>query len=322
MAFGTFTSEDLITSVKTRAAVPTSQITFSDEDILRFANEELDINLVPLVLSVKEEFYVDIVQIPVATGQDRYDIPYRAIGSKVRDASLRGNATGSIMPLARIQPEDRAFFADSNTNSDKKFIYLQNDQIVFVENVNFSPDNILEVLYYLKPNDLVKSNKVGFITGIQTDLTNAYIFVTALPSNITANSRIDFIKGKPNHKILDYDILVQSVDSNLKRVTIALADLPAALEVGDDVCTAGQTRYIQLPSDLHVVLAQSVAARILEAQGDMDGLKAANVKLEDMREKALTIIDTRIESMPQKVFNPYNILRLGVINRFRRRGLW
>jgi hypothetical protein len=50
------TSDDLLESVKRKISFPSSQSTFTDADILAFANEELMISQVPSVMSFHEEY--------------------------------------------------------------------------------------------------------------------------------------------------------------------------------------------------------------------------------------------------------------------------
>ena len=51
-------STALIASIKQRAMVPESQVTFTQQDFLNFANEEMQIGLVPAILQFHEEFLV------------------------------------------------------------------------------------------------------------------------------------------------------------------------------------------------------------------------------------------------------------------------
>ena len=49
---------DLIRSIKRRAFIPNSQETFTDEDLLEMATEEVNIGLVPLIQRMHEEHLV------------------------------------------------------------------------------------------------------------------------------------------------------------------------------------------------------------------------------------------------------------------------
>jgi hypothetical protein len=105
--------DDFIESVKKRATVPTSQITFTDDDIIRFANEDMDENMTPLVMSVREEFYVTDAELTpeeVGNNEKRVEVPERAFGSKVRLVSpINGGITQqplSVLPLEHVAFRD------------------------------------------------------------------------------------------------------------------------------------------------------------------------------------------------------------------------
>ena len=48
-------TSDLIRSIKRRAMIPSSQETFTDEDFLEMATEEVNLGLVPLIQRMHEE---------------------------------------------------------------------------------------------------------------------------------------------------------------------------------------------------------------------------------------------------------------------------
>ena len=83
-----FTSQDLIDSIKRRASIPDSQSMITDDEILDFANEEMELNLVPLILSKHEGYFLTREDVPTVSGQTSYQIPYRAIGGKLREAAF------------------------------------------------------------------------------------------------------------------------------------------------------------------------------------------------------------------------------------------
>lgn len=315
------TVDDVLNLVKKHGAIPVSQITFSDSDIINFMNEEVDITFLPQLLSVKEEFYVSSVDIPVTSTSRRYKIPYRAVGSRVRNLSyVRSDNT--YCEMSRIQPEQLSQFSNDNNTGDTDLFYLENDNIVLVGSPS-SFTGSLRLSYYIKPNDLVKSNRCPNITVITEDELNgvAYLDFASVPSNITTGSLIDLMETLPNHRTLAYDIVAINVDNALNRVTIDLDDLPDNLVVGDYIASAGECKIPQIPSELHSVLVKAVVLRVVEAQGDMDALKLAEVALEKSLNKTLGIIDSRTEGNPQKINNMNSLLKVNALrNRvgFRR----
>lgn len=314
MAGFDFTVTDLLKSIKLRAMVPESQITFNDEALLMFANEEMDLKVVPNLIKVKEEFYITEEVYTLEEGKQRYEIPYRAIGSKVREAYRLSDDQNNKLPLTRIQPEQIDNFQYSNYSNvlGLAAFYLQNNDVVLVGEVSGGK---LGLSYYLRPNRLVEPKRVGIITGINTTTGAISISNITFPSNITASSKVDFLQVKPNFKNYKFDVDVISVNPTTKQIFVDPVDIPAELQVGDHIASAGECIIPQIPSELRPMLAQAVACRILEAMGDLNNLAAALKKLEEMERMLFTVVDTRTEGNPQKINNVGGLMR-------RARVIW
>lgn len=307
-------STDLLNSIKVRAAVPLAQISFTDQDLLNFASEEIDLKIVPSVLSVREEFYVTTETIPLVSGQSSYKIPYRAIGGKIRFVYIQ-STDNTIKPLAQIAMERMPEFQESSFAYQNTGFYIQSDEIVLLPPISGPVSGSLIVKYYLKPNAVVEASRGAQITAIDTSTGN--IAVDGVPSNITAGSLVDFIQSISNHKTRAFDVQVVSANSTTKIINVAPSSIPADLVVGDYICTAGEAIVAQVPSELQVMVAQAVACRVLEAIGDTQGLANATSKLQEMEVKLLNVIDSRVESPSKKLVNTQSF-----INNNRRIRRW
>jgi hypothetical protein len=291
-----FTSDTLINSIKIRAQVPTNQSTFRTDDFLQLANEEMVIGVVPSILSLHEDHYLTEDTIELEDGKSNYAIPYRAIGNKVRDVKYQDNA-GNIYELVRIDIESIVDYSNSSvsTMTGIRHYYLKGNEIILYPNLSGTATGSLLMSYYLRPNKLVKESRAGLITNI--DRSSGIITIDDMPDNFSTS--VDY----------DFDISASSVSSGAGTLTFALADIPDELVVGDYVMQAGEAIIPQLPTELHMVLAQRVACRCLEALGDTQGLANANTKLQEMEYKTGIIIDNRVEGSPQKVVNRTSFLR-------------
>jgi hypothetical protein len=185
--------------------------------------------------------------------------------------------------------------------------YVEGDEIVLTNTGNTST---VVLSYYMRPNDLVTNSRVADITQITTGATTTAIKVSTIPTNLQSTSiTIDIIEDLPNNRILKYDVPVVAYSSGSSTITIANANVPAGLSVGDHIALSGETKVPQVPSDVHSMLAQAVACRVHEAQGAQNELAAAYKKLEDMREKLVSMLSNRTEGTPQKVNNVAGFLR-------------
>lgn len=434
-----YTSELLINSVKRRISIPTNQNTFTDEDILAFADEELMLSIVPAIMSLHEDYLLFSQDTPLVASQNEYVIPYRAVGNKLYDLQFF-DSNRNILPMSRTTLGDQPSYNGAYTTNLTYAYYVKNNRIGLLPTFTGPSTGSLRFIYYIRPSALVFTPEICVVTNVNR-LTGV-VSVNKIPDTFSTNTKIDFYKFVSPHTILNidilplavnpagnnfvfstgYDIITLSLDTvanatdggyfiadsgnttnkyffwfdktgstpvpsqpdtvgrtairvdlvglttanqialaiqavmpptdfavNVNgtiltaqtgatgsgsngiipfgndRFTLAnttqVSDIPNFLDVGDHIALAEQCAIPQIPSDLHVFLAQKTAERILEAQGDTEGLKLAQAKSAEMEVRAGTIIDNRVDESPVKLVNRYGILRSGLIQRlYRRRG--
>jgi len=317
MSVGLMTSSELIEAVKRRAFIPNTQPALSDDDILRFINEEMSDSVIPLIMSMHEEYFLTTAQVPLVANKQNYKIPYRAIGRKLRDVK-RTDSYGNLYAMTRIDPSQRDFFEDGNGGQPSTF-YLRGDEIVMMDKLTTVSDMSLELMYYLKPNELVLEKRVGTITAI--DLNTGIITLAKIPTNFAIGSTIDFLEAKFGNRTLGFDASITNIDQTGLTVTVSPASIPSDLVVGDYIALAGECIIPQIPVEMHSILAERAAARCLASLGDANGVAQSNAKINDMEGRVSAMIDTRTEGQPQKINNLNSLLRRGSIGR-RGRGVF
>lgn len=318
------TSDTLIESIKRRASIPSNQVTFLDADFLAFANEEMMVGLVPSILSVHEEYFVWSEEVPLVSGVSQYAIPYRAIGQKLRDVFYK-DSNGNLFEMTRISPDNKSFFQGSQVISQLTTYYIQGNNIVMTPDVGTSATGSLVLTYYLRPSELVAESRVGIISSITVGASTTDFVVSSagIPPSLTTSVYCDFYQARPGHKMRVFDILPSAVNTSTRTITFTNTDLPSganAIVVGDHLSLASECMIPMIPTELHSVLAQRVAARCVESMGDQAGLQAINLKLAEMENKTQSLIDNRVEGSPIKLVNYRNILRTSKIGR-RRWGM-
>lgn len=171
MANSYLDSDGLIASIKRKMMFPVSQNTFTNTDILQMASEEMAISQVPSVLSFHEEFFVTSTVAPLLPNQSRYAIPSRAIGMRLRSVFYK-DVSGNLVEMTRVSSDDKAFFAgNQGTNQTVHKFYLEGNDVVLVPSVNSSPTGSLAFFYYIRPNQLVTTDRVATITSMFQDIT-------------------------------------------------------------------------------------------------------------------------------------------------------
>lgn len=310
------TSDSLIESVKRRASIPENQSTFDKDDFLEFANEELRLGVVPSLMSLHEDYLLFEIEKPLEANKNTYEIPSRAVGNKLRDLQFKVG-DDNYTEMTRIGIGDRFNEYDVRSETNLRQYYIKNNKVV-LKGVASNPSGSLAMIFYIRPSKLVKEDRVGIITGINT--TTGQVTLSSIPEDFNTSIKYDFYKGESPHSILTIDKTAVTINVATKTLEFNPDDLPEDLVIGDHVAQAGECIIPQIPSELHVMLAQMVACRILESIGDTEGLKNALTKLAQMQEAAGMIIDNRVEDSPQKIVNRHGQLRTAIFSkRFNRR---
>lgn len=282
----TQTTSDLLASIKSRTLMPTSQNTFTDLQLLALADDELASELLPIILSTREDYYTTYKDFAAAAS---LSIPARAVGMTLEDVvtvDSSGNET-SVPQIDRTQQSRNAYFG----------FHLRGNKVVF----SSTPTSTVRLYYPLSPSKLIKPSAAAQIT----DITGTDVTVASLPSTITTATSIDFVKRDPGYESLSLDQSISSIAST----TLTFALLPDDLAVGDFVCLAGDSPVVQCPPELMPALAQGVAVKVLEALGDREGMAVAQGKLNRMQSAALSLLQPRVSGESKKVINYNSSLR-------------
>lgn len=292
-----FNTQRLIDTVKRVANIPDNQSQVSDDDIIDFANEEFLNNLLPLIIGKHEDYYTirEDVEITDAS-RKKYPIPYRAVGNKI-DWFGYYTTNNEERPTEFNRVSFDQLRDKGNTNSGRNRFYFENENVVIDSSDRDVQADYLVFRYSMTPNVIVASSRVSVITGI--DRTSGTITVSAnIPDNFVSTSKIDFIKSNQPNNILNYDVDLVDLNSTAKFFQVDADDIPVSLAVGDRICLAGESDVIYAPTAMHSVLAQMVAVRILEANGD--DTRRADQTLAKMENNAQYLIDNRDTGSPVK----------------------
>jgi hypothetical protein len=277
----TYTTTDLINRVKRNAMMPTSQNTFTDARFVEILNEVMLSEIVPMIKTVNEEFFITIKDYSMSSTQREYDIPTRAVGGSINDVDVvTGSGDGEITnTLTLISTADMKRFTEST-------FYLKNNKIRL--NGQLDDTSTVRMRYEARPNNLVVTTDAAQISAIDTD-TNI-VTVSSIPATWSTGEVLDMIKQKPHFDSLAIDqttTLISSTD-------ITFSSLPSNLAVGDWLAQAEHSPIAQIPVEAQILLCQGAAVKCLEALGDMKNISTANRKYEDLKVYFLDIISPRV----------------------------
>lgn len=288
---------ELLASIKRGVSEPASQTRLTDTDILALADEETLTRLLPMLTSTRSEFLVRKDTQTVTAGTDAYRIPYRAVGRTIRDLKYVVGGTKRSLPMLAL--EDEHLHAPEGQSGEPVGFYFMGDSIILTPVPSAAAS--MEFWYELSPSALTETTNAGVVTSY----TATTVTVASLPSAIVVGAQVDLIAAKPGNNILSFDLSVTNVAST----TLTVSAVPSTLAVGDYVALAGYSPVVQLPKEMHQVLAQAVQCRMLEALGDFENLQVADKKLQDKIRAMNQLLMPRMEGASQVIMNPHGFLR-------------
>lgn len=281
------TTADFLSSVKSKALIPTNQSTYTNTDLLQLADEEIHTGLLPLILATKEEFlktYKDYV-----AGTSDYYVPERAIGESVSDVVRIVNS--KEYPVTRIEPEEAHLFQDDLC------YYLRDNRLVFTQ----TPADTIRVHYARRPNHLVETTACSKVVSI----AGADITVDAVPSTYTTDLTYDVISPSAPRTLRAMDATITAINS----LTISFTTAPSGIAAGDYICLSGQSPIIGVPYDLIPVLVRRVVVAVLDGLGDDEAMKRAQAKLNEAEQGSIKLLEPRVEKQSHKVINHNSVMR-------------
>jgi hypothetical protein len=202
-------SRDLIESVKRKIAIPINQRTFTDEDILAFASEELMISQVPDIMQYHEEYFVFIEDVPLSPNKTRYAVPERALGQKLRDIFYK-DTSNNLFEMTRINPDDKSYWQreSSSANSYQKY-WLEGSEVVLSTNNMTNPSGSLQFSYFLRPNQLVLNERAAIAQYFFKEITIDNTSLTAGDTLTIGDLTFTAVAGAPS--ALEFQIGATSI---------------------------------------------------------------------------------------------------------------
>lgn len=304
------TADKIITGVNRRISNPQTQGLLTNEDILAFCNDIVQEEIIPIIESANQDFFVRTYETEIITGQSLYDIPYRAIARALREIKIRDQPTGQfIRNLALVAIEDAYTYYQWVTTVG---FYFEGDKIRLVPDVPSNGANNQSLLYWyrLAPSELVQpivgsTYNVATVTGV----SGATVNVDAVPGTMTTGTNIDFVQGVSGNTIYYMDVPIVSTSFN--SITFDSSDdVPSGLIAGDYICLSQQSPVLNfIPNEAYPLVETLTARRCLQAISDYEGIKVLDVDAERGRNNLLKILEPRIDGEPTIVVNYWSIAR-------------
>lgn len=298
-----WSADALIADVRRSGMIPDSTAAgYANADILLQADKEMETRMVPLVLKVRQEYYVRYVDVTTTSGQGYYRLPKRAVAQRTREVAMYRNS--QFYSLARMEPEQVIRNQPTN-NLGVPYGFKMNGNGVVLVPTPGSGSGTLRIFYYLRPGRLVLESAAQQITAVEVDtpIAGQTRFTMSSTTGLTTGP-LDFITNASGAECVAIDVPVVSSTATKIVVSSSYFDqttAPTSAMVGDWISVADTSPLQQLPTELQGVFAQRVLCRMLQSGGDLQGLRAAEENAKKMEDEALSLIQTRTDGNPQKM---------------------
>jgi hypothetical protein len=304
-----WTAADLVAAVKLRAMLPTSSSApgTADSDVLAHANDELQSRLVPLLMSVNEEFFTFTTDVALVSGQAVYRVPDRAAAAKLRELNLvSGNV---LLNLPRIEPEQLTRFLAGGAVGVPAAFVMEAGGVRLVPTPSAS-SMTLRMRFFFRPGELTAttSNYATITTATPTSSTEVTLTLgTGLVPSASTSYLYDLISGRPPFEYLamdgtcesaltPYDMRFSAGYSGLQSATSAIGWTGA-----DYLAVRGLSPVPQLPSEVHPLLVQRTLCRVLQQLGRYETLDRAEREADRLEKVALSLLSPRVDGAPRKM---------------------
>lgn len=253
--------------------------------------------IIPVVNSVREEYWVKLYDQAVVSGQAAYTIPQRSAGAILRDVVFV-DPSGNEIDLQRLAPEHiKATFPFGYQLPLYTFgYYLQNDQFMpYPQQAQNATQYTLRMKALRRPNNLTLSTNCGQVTGIN----GLVVSLSYIDPSWTSSTLFDVIQNFPQFTSISDGQTITNVGAS----SLTFSTIPAGLAVGMWVCPTLMSCIPQLPYECFPLLVQRGIIRVAESLGDQTGSQIAEKRYEEMRKDFTNLIEPRVQGGTKKIVN-------------------
>jgi hypothetical protein len=295
-----YTAEELIDIVRARAGMGDAATEgTTDSDILNILNEEAQCTLYPVVQRAREEYFLTREKTTLVSSQSLYRIPARAMQQRMK-AVVFIDSDSNRTPLIQIPVAHQCDYSSTDTTTTDPIGYsIEGNYIRLLPLDNTGWSGYLEVLYFIRPSELVLSTACRQITNVNT--TTGVVTIAASPTTWDTGDTYDIHSGSSGSELKAWGITCSAINVATTEFTFTAADINGStvgrfpVAVGDWLCLSETAALPGLPRELHPVLAQAAACRFLEST-DPERFQIANAELQALMKRQYELFSDRDES--------------------------
>jgi len=316
------TGNMMVNSVRKRTMTPDDTSIFTDTDILEILDEEMSAQVLNKLITLHGENLTISQDFPFSASQS-YNIPYRAVGNKLRDVSLVSG--GSVYELSQISIGELPDYSYSNGTSGSfdKF-YVENNKIKLLQPTRSYTS--IRIKYYLRPSYLTKTDEAGVVSSITSDTLagTTTLAMSSVGKRFVLTNKFDLVGHQSPNKIKAFDLtptaLTTGTTGSIVFLTSDVSSFIDDVQVGDYVTLAEETPVPNIPTEMHPLLAQAAAVQILESLSDTEALANALKRFDNMTAAVQELIDERVDLAPKKIKPRHGTLYASIGTRSSNKG--
>lgn len=314
-----WTTDDLVAAIRRQAYLPTvadlvdsERGQFSDEELLAFADEELQTTFADLLRAQRDEMRVLSFSTASTGAAMTISLPERALARAVRRVHYVDSTGREADEIDQIMPADAWSLAgDFAAPVTRLGWYFEGDSI----RLPITPvGGSIRVYYQREIPRLVLTSECPriLVGGTSTTVTCA----NPRPAWLVVGELADVIRGTSPFLPIATDQVVSalpgSTDITLSPFTeFAQVSSPGTLVTrrSDYITRARTSPFPPMPQEWHPALSAAVAARVLESIGDVQGAAIATRTRDERIARAVQAATPRNAGRGERIINRHSALR-------------
>lgn len=304
-------TEDLLTSAKYTEFFPISDSTFSDDVLIRYANEEMLSKLVPFIMSNRQDFFLQHSVTDLTQNLNHYAVPSRAIGNVLKDLFYVPDSSNTTIkyPIPKIEVHDVQRWASIGVAPSA--FHMQSDEVILYPIPSASQGQLM-FYYFRRPSQIVPTTSCAKITAVSSlSGTTTFTVDTDLTASLSVGSTVDLLSSHSPFIPWADDVAITAITST----TIAMTTTSVSNEVstvlpavGDYIAAAGTCNIPQVSIELQNTLSEMICYRVLKAQARTEQMQRCAQNITDNLKMMFKVMENRVESEVDTLFEQNSIL--------------
>jgi hypothetical protein len=296
--------DDIVANIIASTRLPISQITFSNQQIITFLQDEQQTTITQLIKSVREDYWLTNYDTQITTGVYSYTMPPRCAAGALRDFCFV-DSSGNEIQVAHLdtdQLKNPNYFAYRPAWQGQG-IFLQNDTLNLWPTTFNNSSYKLRQKYDRRPNALTSYGNCSQLVTPNVS-ANTLTFTGSPPFSM--GQYIDLIGITGQFTSQGDNLLIDSVVGAV--VTLdSSTPVTSSMTAGSWACPAGLTCVPQMPAEAYPLLLARGMLRIAAALQNSNLFNVASKMAEDAAAKVMSMVTPRVASSPKKFVNKNNI---------------